>query len=189
MTSSNTSRFVYVTYIRTTPEKLWAALIEPEFTRQYWAGTHQVSDWKVGADWKIMIPDGRVGDSDVAGDLSVLTGGERPFLKAAIVSRRLDFDDLGSLVGAAPATGRGETANAGQKVEGAQRAAGGLLLPTATLQVDRIRAMDAEVTYRAATVNAPNLPLRKVSVDLTLKQGVLNLDPISLTFSIHRGTG
>ena len=30
------SRFVYVTYIRTTPEKLWQALIEPEFTRQFW---------------------------------------------------------------------------------------------------------------------------------------------------------
>ncbi len=57
------SKFVYVTYIRTTPEKLWAALIEPEFTRQYWANTHQVSDWKPGSDWKIMIPDGRVGDS------------------------------------------------------------------------------------------------------------------------------
>jgi uncharacterized protein YndB with AHSA1/START domain len=57
------SRFVYVTYIRTTPEKLWRALIEPEFTRQYWAGTYQESDWKVGSDWKIMIPDGRLGDS------------------------------------------------------------------------------------------------------------------------------
>lgn len=63
MTRTSQSRFVYVTYIRTTPQKLWAALIEPEFTRQYWAGTHQVSDWTVGADWKIMIPDGRVGDS------------------------------------------------------------------------------------------------------------------------------
>lgn len=57
------SKFVYVTYIRTTPEKLWDALIEPEFTRQYWAGTYQVSDWKVGSEWKNMIPDGRVGDS------------------------------------------------------------------------------------------------------------------------------
>jgi uncharacterized protein YndB with AHSA1/START domain len=57
------SRFIYVTYIRTTPEKLWAALIEPEFTRQYWGGTYQVSDWKPGSDWKNMIPDGRVGDS------------------------------------------------------------------------------------------------------------------------------
>ncbi len=30
-------QFVYVTYIRTTPEKLWKALIEPEFTRKFWA--------------------------------------------------------------------------------------------------------------------------------------------------------
>ena len=57
------SRFIYITYIRTTPEKLWAALIEPEFTRKYWAGTYQVSDWKPGSEWKNMIPDGRVGDS------------------------------------------------------------------------------------------------------------------------------
>ena len=55
--------FVYVTYIRTTPEKLWQALIEPEFTRQYWAETWQESEWKQGAAWRIMIPDGRVGDS------------------------------------------------------------------------------------------------------------------------------
>jgi uncharacterized protein YndB with AHSA1/START domain len=57
------SRFVYVTYIRTTPEKLWQALLEPEFTRQYWAETWQDCTWEVGASWKLMIPDGRVGDS------------------------------------------------------------------------------------------------------------------------------
>jgi uncharacterized protein YndB with AHSA1/START domain len=57
------SRFVYVTYIRTTTKKLWQALLAPEFTRQYWAGTWQDCDWKPGASWKLMIPDGRVGDS------------------------------------------------------------------------------------------------------------------------------
>jgi uncharacterized protein YndB with AHSA1/START domain len=57
------SRFVYVTYIRTTPEKLWQALIDPEFTRQYWCETVQECDWKPGASWRIMIPDGRVADS------------------------------------------------------------------------------------------------------------------------------
>jgi uncharacterized protein YndB with AHSA1/START domain len=57
------SRFVYVTYIRTTPEKLFAALTQPEFTRQYWAGTHQVSDWNKGSSWAAMAPDGRVADS------------------------------------------------------------------------------------------------------------------------------
>jgi len=57
------SRFVYVTFIRTTPEKLWQALIDPEFTRQYWVGTWQESEWKPGASWRIMNPDGRVTDS------------------------------------------------------------------------------------------------------------------------------
>jgi len=57
------SRFVYVTYIRTTPEKLWQALTEPEFTRQFWVGCWQESEWKPGASWRLMIPDGRVADS------------------------------------------------------------------------------------------------------------------------------
>jgi hypothetical protein len=126
---------------------------------------------------------GRVGDSDIGGDLFVLTGRERPYLEARLRSRRLDFDDLGSLVGAAPATGRGETASSGQKVEAAQRDATRRLLPDATLQVERVRAMDAKVSYRADAVNAPNLPLRKVSLDMTLEAGVLTLDPLAFTFS------
>lgn len=56
------SRFVYVTYIRTTPEKLWRALLEPEFTRQFWCETWQDCEWKRGASWRLMTPDGRVGD-------------------------------------------------------------------------------------------------------------------------------
>ena len=57
------SRFVYVTYIRTTPEKLWQALIDPEFTRRFWCETWQDCEWKPGASWRMMIPDGRVADS------------------------------------------------------------------------------------------------------------------------------
>ena len=34
------STFVYVTYIRTTPEKLWSALTDAEFMKQYWFGMH-----------------------------------------------------------------------------------------------------------------------------------------------------
>jgi uncharacterized protein YndB with AHSA1/START domain len=57
------SRFVYVTYIRTTAEKLWRALREPEFTRQYWFNTVQKCAWTPGAAWRMIAPDGRVGDS------------------------------------------------------------------------------------------------------------------------------
>jgi len=59
----NNSRFVYVTYIRTTPEKLWKALIDPEFTRRFWNETWQDCEWKPGATWRLMIPDGRVADA------------------------------------------------------------------------------------------------------------------------------
>ena len=57
------SRFVYVTYIRTTAEKLFDALTLPEFTQQYWAGTSQRSDWRKGASWEALTPDGRVWDT------------------------------------------------------------------------------------------------------------------------------
>jgi len=63
MTSATTSTFVYVTYIRTTPEKLWSALTSPEFTRQYWFGIHHESEWKAGASWKMIFSDGRVADT------------------------------------------------------------------------------------------------------------------------------
>lgn len=43
-------KFVYVTLIATTPEKLWEALTNPEFTAQYWGGTRLESDWKVGSN-------------------------------------------------------------------------------------------------------------------------------------------
>lgn len=55
--------FVYVTYIRTTPEKLWDALTKPEFTRAYWWGVWHESDWKAGSRWHMMFPDGRVNSS------------------------------------------------------------------------------------------------------------------------------
>ncbi len=63
MSSSIESRFVYVTYIRTTPDKLWAALTDPEFVRKYWLGVRPEARWEVGGAWKLILPDGRVADT------------------------------------------------------------------------------------------------------------------------------
>ena len=63
MTDLAASSFVYVTYIRTTPERLWSALIDAEFTKQYWFGVHQESDWTPGSPWRMVFPDGRVTDA------------------------------------------------------------------------------------------------------------------------------
>jgi uncharacterized protein YndB with AHSA1/START domain len=58
------STFVYVTYIRTTPEKLWSALTrDMDFMKQYWFGTHCDSQWTPGSSWKMVSPDGSVTDA------------------------------------------------------------------------------------------------------------------------------
>jgi uncharacterized protein YndB with AHSA1/START domain/DNA-binding transcriptional ArsR family regulator len=46
------TEFVYVTYINTTPEKLWQALTDPTFTLRYW-GIGLQSDWKVGSSVRL----------------------------------------------------------------------------------------------------------------------------------------
>lgn len=58
------STFVYVTYIRTTPEKLWSALTgDVEFMKQYWFGVYCESQWTAGSPWKMVYPDGRLADA------------------------------------------------------------------------------------------------------------------------------
>lgn len=44
--------FVYVTYITTTAEKLWDALVNPETTKLYWANHRNASDWQPGSRWE-----------------------------------------------------------------------------------------------------------------------------------------
>ncbi len=55
--------FVYVTYIRTTPEKLWAALTDPQTVGRYWFGMAVECDWKPGSPWRLEFRDGRTADS------------------------------------------------------------------------------------------------------------------------------
>ena len=57
------STFVYVTYIRTTPEKLWSALTDAEFMKQYWFGMHGESHWTAGSSWKLVSSNGQTFDA------------------------------------------------------------------------------------------------------------------------------
>jgi uncharacterized protein YndB with AHSA1/START domain len=58
------STFVYVTYIRTTPERLWSALTKDvEFMKEYWFGMHCESQWTPGSPWKLVSPEGQTFDA------------------------------------------------------------------------------------------------------------------------------
>jgi len=72
------SNFVYVTFIRTTPERLWSALISADFMKEYWFGMHLKTEWKVGAQWQMVFPDGRIANS---GEIVELESQKRLVLK------------------------------------------------------------------------------------------------------------
>ncbi|MGH6888067.1 MAG: SRPBCC family protein [Rhizomicrobium sp.] len=63
MSDKAESRFVYVTYIKTTPARLWSALTDAEFAKQYWNGICIQAEWKKGGAWRLMFPDGRLVDT------------------------------------------------------------------------------------------------------------------------------
>ncbi|MGZ8363404.1 MAG: AsmA family protein [Caulobacteraceae bacterium] len=123
---------------------------------------------------------GRVGDSDLAGEIAVDTRG-RKFIKADLRSRRLDFDDMAAIFGARNAAGGGQTYRPAMS--------GGRMLPDATLKVDRMRSVDAVVRYRATSVRTRRIPLRQVSVHAKLNNGVLVADPVNFAFPQGRIDG
>ena len=139
--------------------------------------------------WSFEDFSGRVGDSDLSGDLSVRTGGKRPYLKAALVSRSLDMDDMMAVMGGAPSTGKGETASPEQRALAQRLESQGRLLPDSTLDVRRLRSMDADVSFRAGTVKRNTVMLRAVTVEAALKDAVLKLEPFDFTFSRGRLSG
>ena len=121
---------------------------------------------------------GTVGDSDLAGDAEIDLRGARPKLTAVLHSRRIDFDDLAGFVGGTPDTGEGETASDAQKKAAQERRASGKVLPSEPIRLERLRAMDADVKFKAARVDSPRLPLESMNAHLTLEDGRLKVDPL-----------
>ena len=124
---------------------------------------------------------GKVGDSDMSGDVSIELGRERPLVVADIASKSLDLDDIATWFGAPPSAKKGETASPQQKVADEKMAAQRQLFPDAKLKVERVRAMDARVKYVATAIRSGRFPLRTLSINLTLDNGVLTADPVAFT--------
>ena len=141
-----------------------------------------------GGVWHIREINGKLGNSDLRGDLAFDRRQAVPLLTGKLESRALDFDDLAPLVGLDE---RPRSAAAVPQVKGrrpapvrtASPARDGTrkVLPTAVLDVDRLRRMNSDVTYRAARItHVKRLPLDRISVHVRLKDGMLDLDRLNL---------
>lgn len=123
--------------------------------------------------WSTSKMSGMLGGSDLNGELTFDTSAAIPLLTGKVQSKLLDFTDLRPVVGlpvkaqAAPVATPAKTS---RKV-----------LPTATLDLVRLKAMNADVTYSAADIrHVEQLPLDKGSVHVKLNNGVLQLAPVAL---------
>jgi uncharacterized protein involved in outer membrane biogenesis len=137
----------------------------------------------------IAIPaiDGRVGGSDLGGRGTIDLAGERPRLTADLVSKELDLGDLAAPLG----VGLGDGSPTGADGDRDERPAdpNRRLLPDLDLQVERVRALDARVSYRAESVIARRVPFRDVRLGVDLDDGVLLVDPLALSFDPGRLRG
>ena len=137
--------------------------------------------------WRFDGIGGRVGSSDLAGSLSVKTGGKRPFLTANLRSEHLSFPDLGALFGGTRKTGR--VASPKQVAVARRMQAEARIFPEATLNFERIRKLDADVTYKAASIKDAPINLRAGSTRVKLNAGLLKADPLELDLPQGRISG
>ena len=123
---------------------------------------------------------GKVGSSDIGGKLEFQSGKPRGKLSGAVVSKLLQFSDLGPLIGA--------DSNASKTARGvAPVQPAGKVLPVETFRTERWTAIDADVHYSAQRIiRQKQLPISKLNTHLTMTNGVLNLAP--LTFDMAGGS-
>lgn len=144
--------------------------------------------------WAVSQIQGVLGKSDLSGALSFDQSAAVPFLSGKMQSKVMDFADLGPVIGLVPSNesnskvrsrvipGPANKARTGaSKTAPRAGTAPGKVLPVTPLDVAKLKAMNADVTYSAADIrHVKELPLDKGSVHIKLKAGVLQLEPISL---------
>ena len=144
-------------------------------TPPYALGGHLRRD---GTRWRFDGVHGRIGDSDVAGELA-FSPTPRPHLQIAIASERLDFDDLGPLIGAPPNTR--ETASDDQRSEAQRMQQRRQSLPGKPFDAGRWQRLDVDLRLVGRrVVHPPALPIQSLDATLRIRDGVLRLAPLRM---------
>ncbi len=121
---------------------------------------------------------GKVGASDLSGDLTFKLGLPRAKLTGKLYSKLLRMVDLGPLIGVQSGPVAAATPT-GAKSDGPKAPASGKVLPTQAFRTDRWRDMDADVDMTGDRIQHSGvLPISGLNVHLVLQDGQLTLDPL-----------
>jgi AsmA family protein len=120
----------------------------------------------------------KLADSDLAGGGEINLVGAKPAVKFDLASRRMDLTQLMPKGGSAkPETSGGSAGAGGKPATGGAAASDGKLFSNEPLPLDGLNAVDAAVSYKAEAFKAPMLEAQGVALNLTLKDGILNVKP------------
>ena len=124
--------------------------------------------------WQVTNLTGKMGQSDLAGTVTIETDRPRRKVVADLTSQRLDYRDLGGLVGLPP--GRQDTAQRDAKTA----AVGERVLSPLSFKLDRLREYDAELHFRGRSIRVDRVPMDNVDLRLVIDNGVLRYDPAKI---------
>jgi len=133
-----------------------------------------------------------LGGSDVSGKIDIDASTKRPLVKADLISKHLLLKDFAAITGSKAQTtalASSQPGSAAPASKAPSDAAAHLLFPTARLQVDRVRAVDAEVDFRASSIEAGTVPFTQVSLHVKLDDSVLTLEPLRFDMAQGRIAG
>jgi uncharacterized protein involved in outer membrane biogenesis len=130
--------------------------------------------------WKFIQSKWRVGDSDLTGEVLVDQRKKPGHLTAKLVSQKLVFADLAPLIGAPPDKPGGNVSPKQRQTQ-QQLDASGDLFPNVPLKVEKLRAMNMDVTLDAKRVIAPSyLPVQALAFRVVVQDGQATAKPLTL---------
>ena len=145
---------------------------------------------RTGSTWRYQGFSGKVGRSDVAGNLDVVLGGARPLLRGDIRSRLLDLPDLAPVIGLRLAATRAPGTATDTPAAATPASAPRRVLPDVPFRTDRWRVFDADLQLQAQhVVRAPAVPLDNATARLQLQDAVLTLDGLDIGVAGGQVTG
>ena len=127
---------------------------------------------------------GTVGSSDLGGSIAVDSHGKVPDIKADLVSRKVDLNDLAGFIGATP--GDSKSANAAQKHEIQKAKSSGDILPDQPFSLPKLRIANVQLHYKGDSIEGRYIPLDNIVAAFTIQDGRIVVHP--LNFDIGRGT-
>lgn len=134
------------------------------------------------ADKKFHFRDfvGQLGNSDIAGTISVDPGPQRQNVTADLHSKAVDLEDLGGFIGSEPGRSSNPNLTAEQRIKVVKAEASAQLIPNTPINLSKLRTADIHLKYKGDKIKGRNVPFDRIDVAMDIVDGHITLHPMVL---------